>query len=97
MTCLDKPLTDLSPQEITDALKAAVHVPGLTIQAICDPDGAEIEAQGVDVYVIHAPGRDALEIQCWHQHSSSPCKTLTVPTLSEAVEAVVAEFDNASA
>lgn len=94
MTGLKTLAPDLSPDDLTTALRSALPRAGLSIETITDPDGTLIEACCIDVYVLLDARREHLNIQCWHPHSRHPYKTLTAATLNEAVSLLTTEFDN---
>jgi len=96
MECLEKPLKDLSPQEIATALKAAIPMRDVTVTADAELNGAIAEACCVEVYVLLDAQHDTISVQCCQAHSCNPYKTLTASTLDEAMTAVVTEFDNVS-
>ena len=88
---LQRSYEDLNAHDITTALQAA-NVPGTTVTTIHDPDGAVVEACCIEVYVLLDPQRHALSVHCCHPHNADPYKTLTAPTLNDAITLVTTEF-----
>jgi len=94
MKIAEKPLHELSLQDMAEALKAVVPAGYATVTANVDLGGVVVEACCVEIYVMHDAAGMAIEVECWHPHSVSAFKTLAAATLDEAIALVAAEFDN---
>ena len=92
MKCQEKSLDQLTADEITTALRAAIPARDVGITAITDPNGALVEACCVEVYVMFEAQQSALSIRCWHAYNAEPYKTLEASTLDDAISLVKAEF-----